>query len=70
MATPRYYVPTISRSLVRVLYHEGKHRHMPMTRLVDELLTTLLIDTPGWQIARQAEQQEMTTPPSQDQQVR
>ena len=57
MATPRYYVPTISRSLVRVLYHEGKHRHMPMTRLVDELLTEALIDTPSWQIARQAEQQ-------------
>ena len=57
MATPRYYVPTISRSLVRALYHEGKHRHMPMTRLVDELLTEALIDTPSWQIARQAEQQ-------------
>ena len=70
MATPRYYVPTISRSLVRVLYHEGKHRHMPMTRLVDELLTKALIDTPGWQIATQAEQQEMAAPTSQDQQVR
>lgn len=70
MATPRYYVPTISRSLVRVLYHEGKHRHMPMTRLVDELLTQALINTPGWRIAKLAEQQEMATPTSQDQQVR
>ena len=70
MATPRSYVPAISRSLVRVLYHEGQHRHMPMTRLVDELLTQALIDTPGWQIARQAEAQEMTTPTSQDQQLR
>jgi hypothetical protein len=69
MATPRYYVPAISRSLVRVLYYEGKHRRMPMTRLVDELLTQALVDTPGWHAARQAEQ-EMTTPPSQDQQVR
>ena len=69
MATPRYYVPTISRSLVRVLYHEGRHRHMPMTRLVDELLTQALINTPGWETAKQAEQ-EMATPTSQDQQVR
>ena len=69
MATPRYYVPTISRSLVRALYHESKHRHMPMTKLVDELLTEALIETPGWHAAKQAEQ-EMATPTSQDQQVR
>jgi len=65
MATPRYYVPAISRSLVRVLYHEGKRRRMPMTRLVDEVLTQALINTPGWETAKQAEQ-EMATPTSQD----
>lgn len=45
MTKTRHYVPTISRSLVRVLYHEGKRRRMPMTRLVDELLTKALSNT-------------------------
>ena len=33
MTKTRHYVPVISRSLVRVLYHEGKRQHMPMTRI-------------------------------------
>ena len=69
MATPRYYVPAISRSLVRVLYHESKRRHMPMTHLVDEVLTQSLINTPGWETAKQAEQ-ETATPTSRDQRSR
>ena len=57
MATPRHYVPAISRFLVSALYHEGKRRHMPMTRLVNELLTNSLTGTPGWQAAKQAQVQ-------------
>ncbi|MFT5470327.1 MAG: hypothetical protein ACI8UO_005455, partial [Verrucomicrobiales bacterium] len=34
MATPTHYVPRISRFLVCALYHEGKRRGEPMTRLV------------------------------------
>lgn len=51
MARPRHYVPCISRSIVCALYHEAKARRQPMTRLVDELLTTALKGTLGWQTA-------------------
>jgi hypothetical protein len=54
MANPRYYVPPISRFLVSALYHEGRRRRVPMTRLVDELLTAALQDTPGWRLAEDA----------------
>ncbi len=46
-----YYVPKASRHLVKVLYFEGKRRKMPMTRLLDLILTNALIATPGWKIA-------------------
>jgi len=62
MANPRYYVPPISRFLVSALYHEGRHRRMPMTRLVDELLTAALRDTPGWQLAEDAHREPVANP--------
>ena len=43
MARANYYVPEVSRHLVKVLYFEGKRRKMPITRLVDEILTAALI---------------------------
>jgi hypothetical protein len=49
-----HYVPRIDRRLVSALYHEAKHRHQPMTVLVDELLTRALQGTRGWQIANGA----------------
>ena len=51
MARAKHYVPEVSRRLVKVLYFEGKRRKMPMTRLVDEILTNALRATPGWEIA-------------------
>ena len=36
---------------MKVLYFEGKRRKMPMTRLLDLILTNALIATPGWKIA-------------------
>ncbi len=51
MARATHYVPEVSRHLVKVLYFEGKRRKMPMTRLVDEILTDALKATPGWKIA-------------------
>jgi len=51
MARANYYVPEVSRHLVKVLYFEGKRRKMPMTRLLDLILTNALIATPGWKIA-------------------
>ena len=51
MAKHSCYQPAISRELIRVLYFEGKHRGVPMTRLIDEVLTGALRDTPGWRTA-------------------
>jgi len=49
MARPSHYSPAISRFLVSVLYHEARRRKMPMTRLVNQLLTQQLSDSEGWQ---------------------
>ena len=48
MARSRHYSPQLSRFLVSALYHEGKRRRIPMTKLVDELLRNALQDSPGW----------------------
>lgn len=42
MARMTHYSPVIRRELVRALYHERVRRGIPMTRLVDELLTKAL----------------------------
>ncbi len=52
MARANHYVPRISRFLVCVLFHERKRRNVPMTQLLDELLTDALKTTPGWEVAR------------------
>jgi len=52
MARVNHYVPKISRFLVCVLFHERKRRKVPMTRLLEELLTDPLRATPGWEVAR------------------
>ena len=65
MARPRHYSPPISRFLVSVLYHEARHRKIPMTKLTDKLLLHALRDSPGWITAtnlRLAEEPE-TNPP-------
>ncbi|MEI8312520.1 MAG: hypothetical protein WCH98_17350 [Verrucomicrobiota bacterium] len=43
-----HYSPPIRREIVRVLYHERKSRGIPMTRLVDELLTEALKGSQHW----------------------
>ena len=65
MAKPTCYQPEISRFLIRALYHEGKRRGVPMTRLVDELLTGALQGSPGWETAAR-DWPELTAPPRQD----
>jgi len=54
MARATHYVPEVSKHLVKVLYFEGKRRKMPMTRLLDLILTNALIAPPGWKIAESA----------------
>ena len=51
MARANWYQPEVARHLVKVLYFEGKRRKMPMTRLMEEILTDALKATPGWEIA-------------------
>ncbi|MEM7145348.1 MAG: hypothetical protein AAF591_09445 [Verrucomicrobiota bacterium] len=53
MARPKHYVPSISKFLVCVLYHEGKRRGIRMTTLVAELLSEQLRSTPGWKAAEE-----------------
>jgi len=62
MANTRYYSPRISRFLVSVLYHEAKHRKIPMTKLTDELLRQQLISSQGWEMAQEVRVAE--NPPS------
>jgi len=45
--------PSLSRSNVRALYHEAKHRKIPMTRLADELVAKRLAGSVGWQKAQE-----------------
>lgn len=54
MPRPQHYSPAIERFLVRVLYHEARHRNIPMTRLVNELLKAELVNSPGWRVAMQS----------------
>lgn len=51
MARPRHYSPVISRFLVSVLYHQARHQKVPMTQLVDDLLTQALRGSSGWATA-------------------
>jgi len=48
-----HYVPTIRRQLVAVLYQERKRRGIPMTKLVDEILTKALKGTDSWKLAEE-----------------
>lgn len=56
MAKNTHYSPPIRRDLVRVLYHERIRRGIPMTRLVDEILTDALRDTESWRMREEPEQ--------------
>ena len=51
MARPRHYVPAIGRFLVKVVHHEARNRGVPMTRLVDSLLSEALRGSEAWRLA-------------------
>ena len=50
MARFAHYSPPIRRELVRVLYHERVRRNIPMTRLVESILTEALKNTVSWRM--------------------
>lgn len=54
MPRPRHYSPAIERFLVSVLYHEARHRKIPMTQLVDDILKKALTNSTGWELATQS----------------
>ena len=54
MPRPQHYSPAIERFLVNVLYHEARHRKIPMTSLANQILKTALADSTGWQLALQS----------------
>jgi len=45
-----HYQPSISREIIRVLYHERVRRKIPMTRLVENILTDALRNTESWRM--------------------
>ena len=50
-ATANALFACIDRVIICALYHEGRRLRRPMTRLVNDLLTSCLRDTEGWSIA-------------------
>jgi hypothetical protein len=63
MARPKHYSPQLSRFVVSVLYHEAKHRKIPMTKLTDDLLRQSLQGTEGWITATTLKAADITLPP-------
>ena len=51
MPRETHYVPAIDRFLVKVLYHEARHRKIPMTKLLALLLRDALRGREGWRLA-------------------
>jgi hypothetical protein len=51
MPRPQHYSPALERFIVSVLYHEARHRNMPMTRLANDILKDALVNSKGWQMA-------------------
>ena len=69
MKKQRCYLPAISRPLIAALYHEARHRNIPMTRLIDRLLEKSLRDSQGWQEASRDWPELMTKATRQDQSI-
>lgn len=45
------YSPALSPLVLKALHHEAKRRGIPMTRLADTCITSVLRGTPGWEEA-------------------
>jgi len=54
MARFAHYSPPIRRELIRVLYYERVRQKIPMTRLVDSILSDALRNTESWQMMEDA----------------
>lgn len=52
MSYPRTYQPELRPFLIKALHHEARHRRIPMTRLLDRIVSRALDDTEGMRRAR------------------
>ena len=53
MPHQRVYQPGVKPHLIKALYHEAKLRRVPMTVLINELLTKVLLGTKGMRLAQE-----------------
>lgn len=53
MTRHRVYQPAVNPFLVKALFHEAKLRGVPMTVLINDLLTKVLLATQGMRLARE-----------------
>ncbi len=57
MPYPRVYQPELHPHLIKGLFHESKLRKMPMTRILNDIVTRALDNTEGMKLARRELQQ-------------
>ena len=53
MTRQNVYQPGVKPHLIKALYHEAKLRGVPMTVLINDLLTKVLNKTQGMHLARE-----------------
>lgn len=53
MTHQRVYQPGVKPHLIKALYHEAKLRGVPMTVVINDLLTKVLFSTQGMRLARE-----------------
>ena len=53
MRKHRCYQPGVKPHLIKALYYEAKLRGVPMTALINELLTKVLLRSDGMRLARE-----------------
>lgn len=53
MPQQRVYQPGVKPHLIKALYHEAKLRGVPMTVVINDLLTKVLLSTKGMLLARE-----------------
>jgi hypothetical protein len=53
MSQHRVYQPELHPLLIKALHHEARHRRMPMTKVLSEIVARALEDTEGMRRARE-----------------
>ena len=52
MAYPKVYQPELQPFLIKALHHQARHLRVPMTRLLNEIVTHALAKSEGMRSAR------------------